>query len=410
MRIFTEQDKLALAAALQTFYAYLTGMTVRINACQEHVEKALAGGITVDELLNMNNYRRLAEALDKPDLAAYIDALLYRKLPVLTIKEEDDWKDPDTFIYYSEMFHDFYQKINGKGGTYTTSTAKMNLVKAITRNSFQAILSEKLILETMEKTGQGENLTCFNYLVELLHNAENYDIDNSLSDEQEYRKKLSEPVEMEEAQKDEHAETVERESDEDQNVKTESAATQNDESLYADPADMYTFNENNMGDIDDILSGDEDEHTDVAFISSFNPKQFKRNHIANVILGLTISDIVEFTQYLTNMTQNPTLEEFIGALTEGNINKKMESVTAREIHMFLNGELHPNFLECVRMQGVTISEETASKYDVLTEGWDMRNDNVRKIQKLKELIYMNAGDDADLQSVLTDLERMYQEN
>lgn len=398
MRKFTENDKLALAAALQTFIGYMNGSRNRTSTCLEYVNAALDAGLTVDELLNRENYGRVCEIIEKPDLGAYVNALIERSVIVRGIKDEDNWTDPDGFFIYAEMYHDFYQKINGTGGVYATATAKENLMKAISRNSMQALLSERLITDVMERSGKGEKLTCFNYLEYLLRDAESYDIDISLSEQQEARAQLAaestyQNVETHEAPAGAE-ETEARDEDTDPSVTTETAGPENDDSIYHD-----------WGEEDDSSSMDDN----VAFISTMNPRQYKRNFVSEALHTLTKDELNEIWRFATTAS-NGTLDELIEDLTSGNIDKRGESVEARKTHQFLNSQLLQHFLNCIAMQGMQMSEQTAMKIDYLTESWDMRDNKTRKLQKIKELIYQNGMDDNDLLDVIEDLENLYQDN
>lgn len=405
MRIFTEKDKLALAAALQSFIGEMTGTTVRVNTCQSYVEKALSAGILVDELLNRENYARLAEVTSKPDLDTYVDALIERTVLVKPIKDDDDWNDPAGFILYATVFHDFYQRINGTGGTFTTPMAKSNLMKAISRNSLQGILSEKLIEEVMEKSGKAEKLTCFNYIEIFLHDAEDYEIDNSLSEEQESRRAIFEDNTAEvpaDEMQGEEGEVVDIQPDMsdvfEKNLITEGAETENDESIYG--SDNWEQDEED---------GTAASGTSGVYIAAYNPRQFKRDRVAEAVLTLSVAEIAEFAKYIaTNADEDSiTLEEFITALAQGRFDKKAESVEARQAHQYLNGELFKSFLDCVAMQGVEISEESATRMDILSDSWDMRDNKTRRLQKIKELVYQHAIDDNDLLGVIEDLETIY---
>lgn len=395
MRIFTENDKQALGAALKTFYGYMNGTNVRTAVCTAQAEKALAAGLTIDEILNRENYARVAEE-KKPTLEEYIDALIERAILVRPLKDEADWADPGGFILYAEIFHDFYQRINGTGGTYTTATAKANLAKAINRNGLQPILSDKLIGEVMDKSGKGEKLTCFNYIEHLLLDAESYDIDNSLSEEQFRRDAISQeeqnPVIPDDPSFAETAEAEPREKDGDPAVTTEGSETDNDGSLYPDWEDPEPGEQSS------------------AYLAALNPREFKRNCVAELIYTLTLQEIAEMARFVKTKSDDITLEEFINALAEGRIDKHAESANARTTHIYLNENLYTSFLECLALQGVSISEETATKMDYLSESWDMRSEKTRKMQKMKELIYQHAFDDEDLLSVINDLEDYYDNN
>ena len=386
MRIFTENDRLALTAAMRTFYSSVSGTLVKTATCLEQINRALDAGLTVDELLNRHNMSRVMEVTEKPDIATYIEALIDRTVLVRPLRREPSWSDPDGFSLYADMFHDFYQKINGTGGVYTTSTAKANLMKVISRYSLQTILSEKLINEVMEKTGEGENLTCFNYIKTLLLDAENYDLEDGLSKEQRERKQLEE-------ESGRKITEVEREADGEATVSAENASTENDESIY----DEYVE--------------ENDEAQDMSFIATLDPQEYKRNFLAELINNTAIADQAELCRFIKDADPDRTTSaELVEALKNGKIDTKNESVSARNIHQALKEQLFPHFIECLAMQGIQVSPEVAAKMDFLTESWDMRDNNTRKLQKAKELFYREDIDDPDLLEVIEDLKQLYTPN
>lgn len=383
MRIFTENDILALAAALRTFYGSASGTPTRTALCVEQAERALVAGLTVDEILNRHNMARVMEVIGKPNLATYVDALIDRTVLVRPLRREPNWADPDGFFLYAEMFHEFYQKINGKGGVYNTSTAKNNLMKAITRFSLQGILSEKLIREVMEKTGEGEELTCFNYVKTLIVDAEEYDIDDSLSKEQQERRELEEEAGRKIVE-------VEREADSETTVNVENATTENDDSIYND------FEE------------ETDDTQDISFIAGLDPQEYKRGFLTELINNTPIADQAELCRFIKDADPDRTTSaELVDALRDGKIDTRSESVNARNIHQALKEQLFPHFIECLAMQGVQVSPEVAAKMDFLTESWDMRDDKTRKLQKAKELFYREDITDPDLLEIMEDLKQLY---
>ena len=403
MRIFTDNDKLALAAALKTFIGYMNGSRVRTATCLVHVNKALGLGVTVDEMLNVGNYLRLAKTVENPDLETYMEALAERTVIILPLKEDENWDAPDGFITYAECFHDFYLKLTGVGGTYTTTIAKQNIWKAISRNTLQGILSEALINEVKEKTGKGDDLNCYQYIEALLKDAESFSIDNSLSDEQASLLNTMANNDTEgAAEMEEEPSVEERPQDGDPNVQTEGIDPEIDESIHAfgdeiEPEEM----------IDNLM----DENTlgqETAYIAAYNPRQYKRRNIAEAILTLSMAEIDELCRFVEDFDkENATLENLIDSLTDGKIDTASESVTARQTHGYLNSQLYQPYKECLCMQGMAINEEFTATKDLLKDSWDMRDARTRKLQKITELVYQNAPDDVDLQSVIEDLEKAY---
>ncbi len=383
MRTFTDKDRQGLARALQTFMSHANGQQVNVNRHLTQAETALAEGLTVDELLNAGNYARAAELDGKPSVEEYVKILTRNAVAVVPLRDEPGWDNPAAFTAIAEAFHDFYMEICPKGGTWSTQQAKANLQKAIEANSLQGIMSSVLIGKVMDTSGRGRELTCFQYIEELIKNPEQYAIDNSMSEEQD-RRQQEMAASLESGPADERP--AEEKSIE---LDTEGSPVDDDTSIY------NTMQEDAM----------QDFPTDT-FVSAPSPKEYKRTYLAEALKGLQIS---EFTALSGLFPKEMTVDEMITALSEGKIDKSKESIDARNAHQLLNGMLYTHFLNCARWQGMEISEESASKMDLVCESWDFRDSRTRKLQKIKELIYGNAVDseDLDLLSVIEDLENLY---
>jgi len=386
MRIFTQKDLFGYARAFQTFMGACNGQQVRIKPHGEQVERALKAGITIDELLNFDNYRRVEEVKPNASLVDYVDLLIDRRIEVLSLTEDSDWDNPGTFPFYAEMFHNYYVETCGIGGTFSTPTAKENLRKAILRNSLQAIMNHKTIEQVMEATGQGKKLSCFRYIKEILDNRESYDIDNTLSEAQEARHAFTEiliPGRPQGEPVEHNPGTAE--------VITEGAPQPSDSSIHASD-----------GFYDEIPpEGDE------AFVAMPAPREVKRASIIEAINALPLSAL---TKFMALFDEDMSFDEFVNLLTDGEVDKSREMTDERNVHQLINGSLYLPFLNCARWQGIEISEETASKMDLLTTNWDLRDAKTRKLQKIKELIYnhtVNNSDDGDLMGVIADLEKYY---
>lgn len=385
MRQFTEKDKMGLARALQTFTSYCNGQQVTVKTHLVQIDKALDEGITVDELLNKGNYERAAALSPGAGVEEYVSILAERRIAVIPLKDEQGWDEPVKIQELAAIFHDFYLEICAKGGTWSTLAAKLNLQRVIKSNTLQAIMSEALIEEVKQKTGQQENLTCFQYIQNLLDKQEDYAIDLSLSEQQESRKDMEADLEAQPLESDENEWQEEYEH---QELETEGTMDQDDNTLY-----------------DEDYPIPEEEHMmHEAYIASINPNEFKRSHITDAIMNLTIEDIRLIAQ---TIEENVTLDELITKLTKGDVDRKSLSVEGRDIYQYINGNLYPHFLTCLNMQGLEISEATATKMDLLKENWDMRDIKTRKLQKLKELIYSTDLMDQDLLSVVDDLQQFY---
>lgn len=387
MRKFTENDLKGLARAFQTFMGAMNGQQVTVKTHLPVVERALAEGVTVDELLNPANYHRAEEIVQNATLDDYADILVHNRIPVRELKDEPDWDDTNAFPLLAEIFHDYYMEICPKGGTWSTVVAKMNLRHAISRHSLQGVMSETLIRSVMERTGLNGNLTCYQYIQEILINRDDYHVDNSLSEEQNRRRDI-EACSRQDAggAEDSHGERDPVE------LVTESSPDPDDPTIYGE------------------TDGDGTEDTgggQGAFVTMPSPREYKRAHVLEAVRGL---EIREFRELSRMYDEAISVDEFITNLADGKFDARMESTEARNAHQYINGTLYPHFIECAAWQGVEISEETAANMDTLKVSWDLRDARTRKLQKIKELIYNSAvenSDDMDLLSVIDDLERLY---
>lgn len=390
MRKFTENDLTGLARAFQTFMGSMNGQQVKVSTHLPVVERALAEGITVDELLNAANYFRAKEITPNATLDEYADILIHNQIPVKELKDEPDWDDPNAFPLLAEIFHDYYMEICPKGGTWGTAVAKMNLQHALGRYSLQGIMSEELIRSAMEKTGLGRNMTCYQFIQDILINRDSYHVDTSLSEEQTRRRNLEACSHMDANEADsseghpEAGDFVE--------LDTEGSPDPDDPTIYGETDGSGEEN------VDGVQS---------AFVTMPSPKEYKRAHVLEAVKGL---EIKEFKELSRMYDEEISVDEFITNLADGKFDTRMESAEARNAHQYINGTLYPHFIECAAWQGVEVSEETAANMDLLKISWDMRDKKTRKLQKIKELIYNNAvenTDDVDLMSVIDDLEKLY---
>ena len=214
---------------------------------------------------------------------------------------------------------------------------------------------------------------------ELLDNAEEYDIDNSDTEEQDHRRQIqseTEPVD----------------------VTTEPM-----------PEDGHDPDENWEDDPIDLTSGDVPA---VGFAKLPSPKDYKRACITEALKSLQIS---EFIAIASVFDAGICIDEMINKITAGDFDKPKisDSVEARYAYQTIKEAIFPQFLQCASWQGVDISERTAVNMDLPAISWDMRDANTRKLQKVRELVYGNAIDneeDADLMSVIEDLEKLYMAN
>ena len=185
MKTYTENEKHALATSLRTFIGYLNGSTMRAKEYYPLVCKVLDAGITLEELYNPENFVRAMEVHGgKPDSETYFNMLIERQMDVRDMKDETDWDEPYLFTQHAEAFHDFFMELCPKAGPWSTLDAKTNLLNAIRQYGIGTIFSEALIWKVMEKTGIGNELTCCQYIEELLNNGEHYNIDKTMINEE----------------------------------------------------------------------------------------------------------------------------------------------------------------------------------------------------------------------------------
>ena len=388
MKKITEKDRQGMARSLQVFMSCVNGKRTQVKSLLEATDRAIDQGLSIDELLNTENYSRAQSITPSPDAMEYITIMAERQIQVRKLTEEEGWDDPEGFSMIAQAFHAFYKEISPKGGTWSTPNAKIKLARAIRRHSLQAIMSEKLILEIMEKNPDGKDLTCFNYIDEILNSPEKYDIDESLTQEQHTRIDLENEIE-------------EPVVEEPPVLETEGKETDNDSSIYETLEDSSVFftEEFDPNDMEEVSS----------FISYKDPQEYKRGCITAILNGLSfvelnaLKDAVEDEVYECN-----TIEDFIWALTDCKLNRNLESEDARSAHQYFQTELAEPFISCLQLQGIDINEDNVSNYDILLTNWDMRDIKTRKLQKLKQLIYDNADDDQDLIDAIKDIENLYQ--
>ena len=382
MRIFTEKDRRGLLVAFRVFVRDLSGERISAKAGEDIINRALSGGVTVDALLNRENWGRALQLSSSLSARDYVDVLIEKRIDVHEIKDEPMWHEPQNgFTTIAEAAHDFFLEVSGRGGKWNIPSALKNLAKVIRDYSLQAVLSEALIGAVLEKDPE---TTYFNYLVSLIADFDSLPIDTSLSEQQEQANSLAE-------------ETVESmvEKEEEGGAAGEEAAADLDE----DEPYPETFDQ----DTDPEAGG---AHFETAFLSPNNPREMKRESLRLALEGYTpieLSGLIETIE----AGSNKVLSEIIDAFVDGKFDVSRESAAARDIHRSLTADLLPAFIDCVRMQGVEIEEKSASQFDVLHDSWDLRTAEVRKLHKLKRLILTYGSDDPDMLAAIEDIETLY---
>ena len=391
-RIFTENDKVAITYALMAFLREMDGMTRKRDTVLPVVEHALDGGITLDELFNRQNWIRAAAEINGLSPEDYVTLMVNRNIVCRPIIQEEGWCDDlDNMSLIAKCFHEFYIKICPKGGTWSTDNARINLEKAIKLHSLQALMSEKSIIAAYGDEDEPE-LTCFNYILGITKNR--ILVDDTKSESQMMKEQADrELAVVEDDAAEDCSERQEADPADCEGLRTEPQPESDDETIY--PAD-------DIYDNDDLWQSGED-----TFISLTNPREMKKNAILSIIYNYMMEELNELIALVPNVT---TLADFVEKLTDGCIDTANESIRAREIHQIMSGELIPSFISCVNMQGFEMNEELAASHDPLTEKWDFRDENTRKVHKLKRLIYTHGADDQDLLNCISDIEKLYSAN
>ena len=377
MRTITEKDKRGLLLAVRAFLRAVNGERISQQAGMPVLEKALACGLTFDEILNVGNWKRAVATLGGTPLmfATYIDILCDGKIEVRELKQEPQWYDPACgFAIIAEAAHDFFGAVTGKGGRYNIPSALTNLAKAIRSHSLQAILSETLMESVMKSTQ--DDMTYFNYIEAVAGDFNTLGIDDEPTKEQIDRKagNYQAPEENDPSMEETVSEAPEDEP-------------------YPDEV--------------------EDEHEagngiESVIMTQNNPNDIKKRCVYTVLQGYTPNELLRLVALIEG-GMDLTLEELVTKLSNGQFDPKEEDQETRGVHQSINNDLMLSFIDCVRLQGRQMNEEIAAQCDILHDSWDLRTPEVRKMHKLLRLIYTEGKEDPDLLDAVSDIEQMYAE-
>ncbi len=379
MRTITQKDKKGLEAAFRVFARELSGQRITADTCETLVARALAEGITIDELLNRGNWARALAGVPELSPEEYVDALCDSSIDVLELKDEPGWHDPQFgWRIVAEAAHDFYMSVTGKGGRWNIPSSLMNLAKAVSAHSLQSILSEDLIFAV---TSVDEPATYFDYIQAIAKDFNSLPVDATLTAEQEARRcRAAETLNIQEPEEGAEGEYAGGEVPGD---------TPEDE-----PFPEYT----ELGDGSTVLTP--------------NPTDYKRSSIQSFITGCSMAEIAGLARTMED-GETLSLSDFVENLTHGRFDRNLETPEIRKVHMRLNADLFDSFLEAYKMQGFDADDESKRKeletYDILHDSWDFRTPQVRKLHKLKSLIFQYGADDDDLVDAITDLQNLYGE-
>lgn len=398
MRKFTQNDLDGLAKAFQTFMSHANGQQVYIKTHKSELMRALQSGITIDELFNIHNYRRTAEVIPQASVKDYVDKLLDCSICINTIRADYDPQDETTKAIIADVFHSFYVFNCNKGGQYTTPNAINGIMKAVLRFSLQTVCSEELMCEVakhLDGDVNAEKITCFKYIQELITNQENYNAldedTDSLTEEQQARfREQTAPVE-------EEIHNIPEDED-GKKLSTEGAPWENDGDIYCPDLKEMEYEDN----------ADEEPYSpkEETFFMSVSPKIMKLNAVKQMLSSLLLSEI----QILfSKETEDIILDEFITNLVDGKYTLDMSDTRERELYLAMNGNLLPQFVECLKRQGREVDETTVAKIDLIKTEWDLRDYGTRVVQKLRELVLADSINeiDAEVLSAINDLEDFY---
>ena len=392
MRIFTEKDILGLLVALRAFLKPLSGERISRQAGIPLIQKALDGGVTLDELFNKGNWDR-AKAIDPGlDAQRYADLLIERAFEVKELKAETDWHSPDNgFAAVSEAVHDFFMEVSGKGGKWNIPSAHVNLAKAISTYSLQAILSEELVSRVV---GQEEEMTYFNYILTIVKDFNSLQVNCDLSESQEKARAALDNGKTQETS----GSREEKEETTDPDEVPEDTPFPSEEETDS-PAEEEEYQDNEPD-----ASGF--ESTVLLFPL---PNKTKKDSLKTILGNYTPKELVGLVKTIDD-GMNLSTDEVIDRLVKGKFDRNMEDVETRRIHQQINNDLIRPFVDCVHGQGREMDEDMATEYDLLYESWDLRNPNVRKMHKLLDLIYTYGKEDPDLLEASSDIEEFYSQN
>ena len=371
MRTITEKDITGLAGALRVFIRAMSGERLALPFASALAASAIGEGLSVDAILNPANWNRVLEACEAqaPSAEEYIRMLVERAVEVRELTEEPSWHEADSgWETVAEAAHDFYMKVTGKGGQWSTPSALTNLAKAVSAHSLQAILSESLADAVSQ---DGEPRSFFDYVKTIASDFNSLPVDDT-------------PTEAQVRRRTEELETLEA---------IDSAAGADAEAEPVNPEDMpYPEMQGEFFPETTVLSPD--------------PRNYKRNSLLSIILGYNLVEISALAATIDD-PEGMSLSQIVEKLADGDFRVSRETADARAIHMSLNGDLVNSFVTCVRTQGIEMDADQAAKYDLLHDSWDLRDPNIRKLHKLRRLIHQYGSSDDDLLSAELDLQKLY---
>lgn len=419
MRQFTENDRRGLFVAFRRFINTLNGQRIYEKSGLALVDKALEAGLTLDELFNKENYGRACEVSPDASADTYIQLMADMQIEVRSLTEEKMWHDPDNgFALVAECAHEFFMSVTGKGGRWNIPSALTCLAKAVKDNTLQGVLSD---INIQKLRGDAQQFTFFNYIEILSRDFNNtLGLDNSLSGEQEERigrmAELANQAMAGDGDGDASGEESEMSAEEIRNMQELEKAQHalinpdGDDEDYTGPIsepDLDTYRDYD----DDMMDGGEEESAQfTSFIVRESPQERKTSAISVMLnTSFNITEMQHVAR-LVNCGENLSLVEIVQKLADGDLSAgEKDDPVLRSLHQTMNTLLTSDFVECVKLQGVPMTAEAASNYDIIRASWDLRDPSVRKLHKTKQLVYSYGMDDPELIEMLADLERLYSE-
>lgn len=406
MRKFTENERAAIGCAFRRFVNIMSGQRMIAKTGATLAGTALDGGITADQLLNRSNWLRAAETMEGTQLTPemYIDLMLKRAIPVTSITDEEMWDtEMGGMEIVAEVFHDFYMEIEPKGGTWSTPRAKVNLAAAIRENTLQALMSESLIAEITRLDGRPGELTCYQYIEQILRRRDTIEINRDLTEEQAAFARIGQEEDASETDGDGYV------------AENGDPYFENEDGYVEETEGKAAFEQEEEIDPDEDVELLDIHNIAPAFQPTFsaysakkNPSEYKKRSIMQALQSFRPSDIIDLVCTIPDCN-SMSLQQIVEALTEGKAQWDREDAKAKDVHQQLNAILVPDFINCVSEEGVEMDEEKASRYDILRTDWDLRDTNTRRFHKLVDAVYASEQEpDDDVVDALADLEKYYE--
>ena len=410
MRTITTKDKRGLLIAFRVFLRAMSGERLSQQAGDAILDKALDSGLSFDEILNKENWRR-ALAIIPTGLTAkdYIDILCEHRIDVREIKDEPMWHDVNNgFAIVAEAAHDFFMEVCGRGGKWNIPSALTNLAKAIKEHSLQAILSEKLITEVTEPDSE---MTYFGYISAIIRDFNSLQIEDAPTEAQAARRQEEEDIlhnAVSPGKEESEGEAARRE---EENESPEQ--TPGPEETPAGGQEQEEEEEEIQPEDDPFPEPEEDDdfnnlQFETLITTQNTPRDMKKDSLRLVLENYTPTELLGLVATIEG-GESMYVSDLIDYLTDGRFDPAKESADTRKVHQNISADLMPMFIDCVRSQNIDMDDSLAANYDILKDSWDLRTPQVRKLHKLKKLILTYGLEDGDLMESIQDIEKLYSE-